>query len=91
MPLPEHDIRNAIVVRGASIVAAPLLVTDSAKGIEFYDQDGTLFALLVRGVMEADTWGMSMRGDVDWDETLIRYGYRQPKGDLKQIIQGKAG
>jgi len=58
----------------SSIFKPPLLDTDQAAVVEFYDEQGNLEALLSR-VLEDTYWAFSSRKDPDWQETLVRHGY----------------
>ena len=65
---------SRIVVRGTSILQAPLLITEDATLIEFRDGYGDLIALMVR-VLSDEMWGLVTKQDPDWQGLLLRYGY----------------
>lgn len=52
----------------------PLLDTAEANSVEFYDRDGQLMSFFTR-VFNDDTWGLCTRGDADWAEMCVRYGF----------------
>jgi hypothetical protein len=79
-----------LVVRGANVVDAPLYETKDCHSVEFYDQQGTLCALLIRGVLAPDGWAFANKLDDDWNETLLRFGYKDiPRHAFANIMQGK--
>lgn len=63
-----------IVVRPNSIFKAPLLDTDEASAIEFYDCNGDLVAVFSK-VLSDDYWAFSTAGDDDWAQVMARMGY----------------
>jgi hypothetical protein len=65
--------RPRIIVRD-NIMNAPLLDTDKANTIEFYDQYGDLVAVFGK-VLNQNYWSMSFKTDADWDQTLARMGF----------------
>jgi hypothetical protein len=62
-----------IVRRGLN--EPPLLVTDKAQQIEFYDHTGALVALIGH-VFSDDYWYYSSRADADWEQVLERTGFK---------------
>ena len=65
--------------------SAPLLDTEDAAVIEFYDDNGNLEALISRVL--GDYWCFSTKQDKDWTETLIRHGYLTlPGSTVNELI-----
>ena len=62
-----------IVVRG-SVLEEPLLDTEDATVIEFYDQHGDLMAVFGK-VLNENFWSISFRNDDDWEQVLARMGF----------------
>ena len=90
--MPQSDKALTLVVRGANVLDEPLYETQECHTVEFYDAQGTLCALLIRGVLAPDGWAFANKLDDDWNETLLRFGYRDiPKTEFKNVMQGKAG
>ena len=63
-----------VIVRGADLRTAPLLDTADANSVEFYDRTGQLMCFFTK-VFNDDTWGLCTRGDADWPEMCVRYGF----------------
>jgi len=63
-----------VVVRGAKLFRPPILDTDEARIIEFYDYNGHLVALMGK-IFSEDFWAFSTKNDNDWNEVLLRAGY----------------
>ncbi len=78
--------KSRIVVRGANVMAPPMLVTENAHLIEFHDGFGELTALLVRLPGNNELWGLVTKNDDDWLETRVRYGYMDPARPVADII-----
>jgi hypothetical protein len=79
-----------IVVRGNNALQPPLLVTEDARTIEFYDGFGDLNALMFR-VLSDEMWGLVTKDDPDWQATLIRFGYLDVGLPMKDIIKNGLG
>ncbi len=78
-----------IVIKSADITAPPLFETSDAKTVEFRDAQGELTALLVRGILGADIWMFANKLDDDWQQVLVRFGYKDVRPDeLKAIREG---
>lgn len=70
-----------------SIFEPPLLETNEASCIEFYDEDGSMEALLSR-VLDDNFWCLSTKKDADWPQTMMRHGYREMGHlPLKEILR----
>lgn len=67
----------SLVVVRADLLTKPLLVTDKAKAIEVFGDDGMLRAV-VHQVMGGDTWAVTSAADPDWNEALAQLGYVAP-------------
>lgn len=79
-----------LIVRGSNVVAPPLFETTEARTVEFYDDTGMLCALLIKGVLAPEAWAFANILDDDWQETLLRYGYRDvSKQEFESIMKGK--
>ncbi len=65
--------KSRVIVR-SGVNAEPLLDTEDANQIEFYDCNGELIAL-VGHVFSNGLWFYSNRNDKDWIEVLTRTGY----------------
>ena len=76
-----------ITVRGANVLAPPLLDTTEANAIEFRDGFGDLNALLVKMPGGDELWGLVTKNDDDWIATLVRYGYTNPSRSAEDIIR----
>ena len=74
----ENEVKpgGRIIVRGRNILDRPLLETTDAKFVEFFDSTGELVALLVRGILGPDMWVFAHKLDDDWEQVLIRFGYK---------------
>ena len=62
----------------------PLLDTEAANIIEFYDPFGDLVALMFK-ILSDNMWALVTKKDNDWQATLVRYGYlnvNKPIGDI---------
>ncbi len=64
--------RPRVVVRG-DIRQAPLLETEEAEFIEFYDCNNELVAVFGK-VFTDDFWAFSTKEDSDWPQVLARVG-----------------
>jgi len=63
-----------VVVRSANLFQPPILDTDEARIMEFYDCNGDLVALMGK-IFSDDFWAFSTKNDNDWNEALLRAGY----------------
>lgn len=63
-----------IVVRADSIFQGPLLDTENASAVEFYDCNGDLVAIFGK-ILSDDFWGFSTVNDPDWEQVMARMGY----------------
>jgi hypothetical protein len=63
-----------VVVKGSNLFQLPLLDTDEARVVEFYDCHGDLVALFGK-IFSDDFWAFSTKNDDDWNEVLMRNGY----------------
>lgn len=62
----SQDLRNSV-----------LLDSDKAGIIAINDVYGDPLSLFIR--LSHDVWGLSTKGDADWDEVLVRYGFKDLK------------
>ena len=67
-------LKHVIVVRGRSILQAPLLVTSEAAAVEIYDGENELVAVL-HPVLEDNYWAVTTKTDPDWEQCLSQLGY----------------
>lgn len=74
-----------IIVR-KNIISKPLLMSNDANLIEFYDPQGSLMSLLFRQFSD-NMWMLVTKEDPDWETTLIRMGYRGVKQSPAEFIQ----
>lgn len=81
------NVRGKVIVRGKNILQAPLLESNEANLIEFYNADGHLIAFFVR-IFTDDTWGFCTKEDKDWPEMCVRYGFSSLKAGtgFKDVI-----
>lgn len=77
--------RSRIRVLGPNIMQPPLLESEDASAVEFYDGFDELIALFVR--INDEMWGLVTKNDPDWYDVLVRYGYRQPNGTPMEILR----
>ena len=79
--------RGRVVVRGKNILQAPLYDGPEANMIEFYGADDTLVAFFAR-IFTDNTWGFCTKGDADWPEMCVRYGFAtlNPGASFKDIV-----
>jgi hypothetical protein len=64
--------RPRVIVRGA-VGQAPLLDTQDAQTIEFYDGNEELVAVFAK-MFSDDFWAFSTKEDSDWQQVLSRMG-----------------
>jgi hypothetical protein len=72
-----------IVVRG-SYNQAPLLDTEKATQIEFYDANGELVALVGK-IFGDEFWFYSNKNDKDWPQVLARTGFLNNVAPLAEV------
>ena len=65
--------RGSVTVYGRDIRIPPLVESADAEMVLIRDAFGDPMMLLVR--MSDDVWGLSTRGDEDWNAMLVRYGF----------------
>ena len=65
-------------VYGGNVTAPPLLESAEATMVVIRSFEGAPVAILVR-ILSDDTWGLSTRGDADFDAVLTRYGITDTK------------
>ena len=63
---------NTVTVIGGGGKDDVLFSTDQAKFVKWNDAEGRTVAMLIR--INRDFWGLSLRGDDDWDEMVRLYG-----------------
>ena len=78
--------RSRIVVRGCDIRQPPLLDSEEAYSIEFIDPDGNIMALCLK-VFTDDLWAVMTKNDADWNESLVRYGYKKVDRNIESVIK----
>ena len=84
----ESEKRGRLVIRGANVLEAPLFSTTKAKVVEFYDTQDELVALLIKGVLGPEMWVFANKLDDDWEQVLVRFGYRHvPRTEFEQLVQ----
>lgn len=87
------DNLGTLVVRGANVLAPPLLETKAAKSLEFRDKNGDLLCFWRRifdNNADQELWVYCSRSDKDWEEVCVHYGYTNPKPGttMKQVLGG---
>lgn len=84
---------GTLTIRGGNILAAPILVTNEAKVLEFRNSKGELLCFWRRVFDDASSrelWAYCPNTDPEWDELCIRYGYSTPKSGttIKDALGG---
>lgn len=71
----NENQRGTVTVYGRDI-RKPLLLDNSSEAqmILIKDAFGDPMMLLIR-ILSEDTWGLSTKGDEDWEEQLLKYGF----------------
>ena len=67
----------------------PLLTTEKATVLEFYDGFGDLMALFCRHFSD-DMWIFVTKADKDWEDHLIRLGYINPTLSASELVRSLA-
>ena len=78
--------KSRIIVQ-ASYNRQPLLDTDEATQIEFYDCTGELVALFGR-IFSDDFWYYSNKNDEDWVQVLARTGFLNNMQPVAELVPG---
>lgn len=72
MTINEH--RGRVTVYGPDMRKAPLIDSPEPEVILIRDEFGDPMTLLAR-TMSDDTWGLTTRGDEDFMDNLVKYGF----------------
>lgn len=67
----------------------PLLTTEKATVLEFYDGFGDLMALFFRH-FNNNMWVFVNKADPDWESHLVRLGYIQPSLSATELVRSIA-
>lgn len=67
----------------------PVLVTEKATGIEFYDGFGDLMAIFCRHFND-NMWIFVTKADPDWHAHLARLGIIEPKMTATELVKAAA-
>ncbi len=67
--------RGHVVVFGQSVLSKKLLDSPEPNMIMIKDGFGDPMILLVR-ILSDDTWGLCTKGDADWNDMLVKYGFK---------------
>lgn len=76
--MSELEHRGRVTVYGADIRRPPLVDGNEPEMVMIRDEFGDPMILLFRH-LSGDTWGLSTRGDEDFMEMLVKYGFAQIK------------
>ena len=72
--MAENEHRGRVTVYPADMRKAPLLDSAEPQSIMIRDEFGDPMLFLTRSLSD-DTWGLSSRGDEDFMEVLVKYGF----------------
>jgi hypothetical protein len=73
--------KETVIVRSTNILKPPLLVTNEAMAVEFYDGNGEMVAVVHR-VLDGNYWAFTSKNDKDWDEAIRQLGYLSTRPEL---------
>lgn len=84
----ENIPRGVVSVYGRNIIEGPMLESQNISMMVVRDIDGGPVAVLVR-ILSNDTWGLSTRGDEDFNAVLTRYGLTDdtPAKGVEDVIK----